>query len=163
MTDSMIVPRRRVRAALRLTDGTLTDGEAYVAIRGAEGRPGLLVDRLNDTSERFFPIAVADRHLLVRKSSVVVASTRDDVDVSYLRRLAAVRRLHVEVRLVTGPPVTGSLPAGANPGHDRALDHWNGLGLDFVTLLDDVGLSIVNVRHVVGVTERASATGGSGA
>lgn len=155
MADSKVVPRRRVRVLLRLADGTVVDGEAYVAIRGAEGRPELLVDRLNDASERYFPIAVADRHFLVRKSSVVVASTRDETDVAHLRRLAATRRLHVEIRLVTGAPVAGSLPAGGNPGHDRALDHLNALGPDFVTLLDDEGLSIVNVRQVVGVTERA--------
>ena len=157
MTDSKIVPRRRVRIALQLADGTTTDGEAYVAVEGARTGPELLLDRLNDVSEHFLPIAVADRHHLIRKSAIVSALTGDEIEVAAVRRMAVNRRLHVEVRLTVGPPVEGSLPATANPEHDRALDHLNALRQDFVALVDGEGLAIVNLRHVVRVTERAPA------
>lgn len=155
MTTPKIIPRRRVRVVLQLADGTTTDGEAYVAVRGNRGSPELLLDRLNDASERFLPIAVAERHHLIRKSAIVSALTADEADVAAVRRMAAERRLHVEIRLTVGSPVDGSLPATVDPEHDRALDHLNTLQQNFVALVDGEGLAIVNLQHVVRVTERA--------
>lgn len=158
MADSRIVPRRRVRVFLQLSDGTTTDGEAYVAVAGESGRPELLLDRLNDARERFLPIAVADRHHLVRKSAIVCALTRDEADVAAARSLAAGRRFHVEVRLAVGSPVEGSLLASGDSNDDRALDHLNALRSNFAALVDGEGIAIVNLEHVVRVTERAPAT-----
>ena len=157
MADPLHVPRRRVPVQLRLQDGRSLVGEAYLALRRADGSQERLLDRLNDVAERYLPIAIADRHLLVRKAAVVSARLVDPVEAAAARDDHASGLVPVEVALSVGPAETGDLRAGTEQAHDRALDKLNRVVSDFVALLDGDTITFVNTHHVVAVLERPTA------
>jgi hypothetical protein len=154
MADPLLVPRRRVAVELQLSDGRLVSGDAYVAVHAGDGGTEHLVDRLNDTAERFLPIAVGDRHLLIRKAAIVTAFTADALEAAATREPLGRREFRVEVNLAVGSPASGLLLAVENPKHGRALDHLNRLTQDFVALHKEEGITLVNTHHAVAVVER---------
>ena len=156
MAGPQVVPRRRVPVDLRLADGRQVSGDAYVAVPGGDEGPEHLIDRLNDASERFLPIAVGERHLLIRKAAIVLAFTTDAAEAAAIREPAGSREFRVEVLLSVGAAASGLLYAADHPTFGRALDHLNRLTRDFVALHHGEGVTLVNANHAVAVVERAT-------
>jgi hypothetical protein len=154
MSDGLYVPRRRVRVQIQLANGRTVAGEAYVAVHRGDGEREHLIDRLNDSSERFLPIAVEDRHLLVRKSAVVSVRTADASDTQLGSRSPGLRQIPVTVAMAVGPDVTGDLLAWPGRARDRALDNLNRLSSAFVALQQEDSITLVNTQHVIAVLER---------
>ena len=147
------VPRRRIPVRLQLANGRSVAGEAYVAIAGA-GAQERLLDRLNDESEHFLPVATAGRHLLVRKSAIVSAWTSDRGEVSAALEARHAREIPVEVATFGGSVIEGRLLAGTDRVTDRALDNLNQVVGPFVPLLARESITLVNTSHVVSVLEQ---------
>ena len=124
-----------------------------LARAGAQER---LLDRLNDGSERFLPIAAHGRHLLVRKTAIVTAWTLDESEVRAGLETPRYREIPVEVAMSVGPVIEGCLLADTDPLHDRALDNLNRVVEPFVALLGREAITLVNTAHVVSVVERAT-------
>lgn len=154
MADPLHVPRQRVSVRLQLADGRSVAGDAYVAIDTGDGHVEQLGDRLNNASERFLPIAVGDRHLLVRKAAIVSALTSSPTGAAANPVARPARVIRVEVRLSVGEPATGDLFVANPRANDRALDYLNRINGDFVALMDRDGMTLVNTHYVVAVMEQ---------
>ncbi|MFQ5876564.1 MAG: hypothetical protein ACE5JH_02565 [Acidobacteriota bacterium] len=151
--ESLTVPKRKVRVRVRPVTGGVLDGEFYVSLKTASGRPERVSDRLNDSSEKYLPLALEDRHVLLSKAclvSVEVGRGEEDADPQVFRDL---RRLRLELGLTDGSRLRGSVYAWMEPAHSRALDYLNAPRPRFISLFEDDRVVLVNGDYVAVVSE----------
>lgn len=72
------ISKRRVRVRIELLNGSTLTGSFYADQQNRSGGPGRVSDRLNDESEPFIPLAVEDRHILVRKTVIAMVRLKND-------------------------------------------------------------------------------------
>jgi hypothetical protein len=118
------VPKREVVARIRLADGEEMDCTLYTTSTGPSGEPGRILDRLNDGSEKFVPLAAGSKRLLLNKRSLV-----------WLRLPASSEPLpdgpgmlerRVRLALSDGQSLEGRLRYEMPPGRQRLIDFLNG-------------------------------------
>lgn len=154
-----LVPRRRVPANVRLVGEERIEGELYVAIHGPGGPPETPLERLNEESETYFPIAVGNRHLLVRKSQILAVglpaeAPRPDITCPEDGgEEEPVKDLWVEIRLVHGPPISRKISVPQERSGRRALDYRNTERPRFFLLSRENGTTAINDEHVLSVAE----------
>jgi hypothetical protein len=142
------VPLQEVSARLLLQDGNEFDGSLFNSSIGAGGRPGSLVDRLNDRSEKFVPFAYAAQSSLVNKSRIVwiELATSDEAQPENDGAI----QCRVTLTLTNGLLVEGWVRYELPPERQRLLDYLNSAG-DFVAVFDDQHTTLVNLAAVVRV------------
>ncbi len=147
------VPRRRVKARIRLADENVIDGELYATVERADGEPGRLVDRLNNASEKFIPVAVAGRHILLNKSSITLVEVDSGrYEVEDLDKPGA-REIRVSINFSDSRAVSGTFFTCLPESHRRALDYLNLGRCRFLALYCNGRAVIVNVDRIQHVTE----------
>ena len=149
---SMVVPRRRVRARVRLAD-SVYEGALYAPVEEPGGGPGRLSDRLNESQEKYIPLALENRHVLLRKASIVVVELGEEEREIEQQVTRAARELHLRFRLSDGTTLRGRTHAEMPPESARVLDFMNERAPRFITLLRDGQVLILNERHVTAVSE----------
>lgn len=151
--ETFVVPRRKVPARVRLADSTALEGSLYAPVAGSLGRPGRMVDRLNDAAERYLPLALHDRHVLVHKSRIVAVELSESDGGIGQSSSAYARELRLRVALLDGSTVQGRTYAEMPPSRARVLDFLNATVPRFIPLLRDDGVVIVNGDYIVAVSE----------
>jgi hypothetical protein len=149
----MWIPKKRVPVEIHMITGDLLHGAIYADARRLDGSRGRVVDRLNDRSETFLPVATEDRHVLLRKAGIVsVHVTQGDSSVVVSEGVA---EFSVRIGLATGEHLRGRLYALLPPAHGRTLDLLNKNRDDFISFLCDHDLALLNTEHIVSVTEES--------
>jgi len=144
--EELRVPQRKVQVRVLLAGGTELDGLLFAPAQGPDGRPGRLIDRLNDTSEGFLPLVRGQEKWLLSKSwlvSITLEPGEDDrepIDGEDVQRVA--------IELFGGGHVEGELRYTMPATRARLLDYVNAAPR-FVRLLRDDGLSVVNRDFIV--------------
>ncbi|HKQ61298.1 MAG TPA: hypothetical protein VJS92_08390 [Candidatus Polarisedimenticolaceae bacterium] len=134
---------------VRLADGRSLQGELYAAIQDKEHPEGSVLERLNEASESYLPLALADRHLLLARHAIVSVAVRAaDVERAVPRHVFT-----VEMGLTDGQRLQGKLHSLADVRYQRTLDHLNEIGRRFVALHRDEDVVYVNGAYVVLVQE----------
>ena len=148
-----IVPRRRIPARVRLSDGSTIAGELYAAVPAGEPRQQTIADRLNDREERFLPMACGERHVLLRKAGIVCAEIPWDEVREDGGDGPSLREFRVCVSLADGVTVEGTLQGRTEAIHYRTLDHLNAMGRGFFPLRRERDLVLLHTDHVLAVRE----------
>lgn len=145
------VPRRRVRATVRLAGRGVLKGDLYAEQVHLDGSPGRVLERLNDSSERYLPLAVHDSHLLLNKRHIVVV----EIETCEVERPAgSSRAARVRVDLTDGSAVEGSIEMPpANGAGSRTLDHLNALPDGFHVVWTTNAACLVNTGYIAVVAE----------
>ena len=147
------VARRRVKACIRLADDNRIDGELYAGVERADGEPGRLVDRLNNLSEKFIPVAVDGTHLLLNKSAVTSLDIEGGrYEIEDLDKPGA-REIKVRITFSERHSVSGSFFTCLPGAHRRALDYLNLGRCRFLALYCNGRAVLVNVDRIQHVTE----------
>ncbi len=146
------VPRRRVRATVRLAGRGVLEGDLYAEQVHLDGRPGRVLERLNDASERYLPLAVHDSHLLLNKRHIVTVEieTREVERPTESSRASLVR-----IDLTEGSSVEGSMemPRATGAG-SRTLDNLNALPDGFHVVWTTSAACLVNAWYIAVVAEK---------
>lgn len=147
------VPRRRVKARIRLADENCIDGEMYASVERADGEPGRLVDRLNNLSEKFVPVAVAGRHILLNKSTITMLEIEGGrYEIEDLDKPGATE-VPVVLTFSDRQIVRGSFFTCLPEAHRRALDYLNLGRCRFLALYCNGRAVLVNVDRIQHATE----------
>lgn len=147
------IPRRRVKARIRLADENVIDGELYASVERAGGEPGRIVDRLNNASEKFIPVAVAGRHILLNKSSITLVEVESGrYEVEDLDKPEA-REIRVSITFSDSRGVSGAFFTCLPEAHRRALDFLNLGRCRFLALYCNGRAVLVNVDRIQHATE----------
>ncbi len=149
----LVVQRRKIPARVRLADSTSLDGALYTAVEGRRGAPESLADRLNDTTERYLPFALEDRHLLLNKAHIVVVELPEAVRGSEEAPSEDTKEFRLMLRLADRTTAVGTTRVTLPPERTRALDYLNTRAARFIDLLIDERIFLVNRDYVVAVTE----------
>ncbi len=147
------IPRRRVKAIIRLVDENSIEGELYASVEGTGGSPALLVDRLNHPSEKFVPVAVGGRHILLNKTNITtleIPGGRYEFDNP---NNDVAREIQVRIWLSEQTSVTGSFFTCLPEPHSRALDYLNLRWGRFFALSCNGSALLVNMDRIQHVTE----------
>ena len=144
------VAKRRVPVTVYLANKTI-EGELYADTHQIDGSEARLVDRLADPWETFTPLAVEERHILVRKSRILAV----ELDPSEVPRPcgAAVTALKLFFQFTNGLIVCGTVYALLAPAGSRPLDFLNRSSSRFLNVFSPARVTLVNMNHVVDVTE----------
>ena len=139
---------------IELADRTPLTGSLYADVVTADGAPGRLVDRLNAAVERFVPLAVGDRHVLLRKSGVALVRMNNERDEQPRASSESHAELKLRLTLISGTSVQGSVRARLPRQRSRALDFLNLNSRAFVEVMGGDGhLTLVNSDHIARVIE----------
>ena len=158
-----LIQRRKVAARVRLADSSVLEGALYAAIEGRRGAPETLTDRLNDTTERYLPFALEDRHLLLNKAHIIAVHLTDE-DQAQVEGPPSEqsKEFHLMLRLSDRTTVMGTTHATLPADHSRALDYLNDRAARFIDIVIDDHVFLVNRDYVVAVTEVFSSDRGKG-
>jgi hypothetical protein len=152
LTNSLWVPRRRVPVRVQLADGSVQSGELYADVKSANGTPGRVLDRLNESREFFLPLASDDQHILLKKSGI--ATVRLEVEEEEVRARPAdgTREIRARIRLSDGTQLEGMITAPLSP-RARLLDYLNATRQKFTVLSDGQQVTLINSACVLSITE----------
>ena len=142
------VPLQEVSVRLLLQDGNEFNGSLFSSSIRAGGRPGSILDRLNDSSEKFVPFAFAAQSSLVNKSRIVWIELATSDEQQPESDVAT--QCRVTLTLTNGLLVEGWVRYELPPERQRLLDFLNSAG-DFVAIFDDQHTTLVNLASVVRV------------
>jgi hypothetical protein len=145
------IHKRRVPVQIQLATRKSLDGNLYSELHRPDGTPANVVDRLNDPSESFVPLAAEDTHYLLAKSRIVSVKLQPkEIDVPAAE---GVKELCVHIVLSTGTSHEGRMYAYLPPARSRVLDYLNGTTRDFIPVWCDSQVIAVNVDYIASVTE----------
>jgi hypothetical protein len=147
MTDDYRIEKTRRPVAVILANGHGLDGDVFVQpfARFRTG-PEEPLDLLN-SEEPFLPLAQTRGDvLLVQKSQIAVVNTAlPSVDDTVDRGVVG---MHVEVGLIDGSTLSGSIFPEVRLGRPRLVDILNDTKLPFIALFGTDHLQIVNRAHI---------------
>lgn len=143
------VPRRRVQARILVDDGRTLEGELFTALSSPEGGPQRVVDRLNEPTEEFVPVARGEDRFLLNKSGIVTVELTDPVEWEGLDPEAG-RQVPVRVTLTGGLALVGRFHILMPPDQSRVMDFLNHVPR-FVPLLGEGKVTLLHRSHIVTV------------
>ena len=148
------VPQREVPVIVELRDGSERRGHLYASASGPGGRPGRLIDRLNDDEERFLPLTDGGRGWLLNKDWIVRVAVDVDHRALELESEAGAHRVEVRFEMASGSAIEGTVFYTMPPDKQRLLDYLNSEGR-FIPLRHDGGAWLINRDHITQVTNRS--------
>lgn len=140
------VPQREVEVRLLLHGGEERSGVLYTCLSNPDGRPGRLVDRLDDEAEAFLPFAHDGRRELLHKAWVVWI--RVEGEESHDEEATHAER--VRITLIGGDTVQGDVRYMMPPQRERLLDYLNAAPR-FLSVRADGATTLVNRDFIVRV------------
>jgi hypothetical protein len=146
------IPRRRVPVRIQLADNSVVSGELYADVRGADGAPGRVLDRLNDPLETYLPLASDDKHILLNKAGITTVQLSVGEGGALGRGLTSDRELRVRMILSNGKRLDGSIRAPLEE-HARLLDYLNSTNQMFFALQGEKKATLINGRCILSITE----------
>jgi len=152
MTSSLWVPRRRVQVRVQLVDGSLLSGELYADVKRADGTPGRVLDRLNESQEIFLPLASDDQHILLKKSGISTVRLAVDEEEIGAPANDGTKEVRARISLSDGTHLEGMIPAPLSP-RARLLDYFNASSKTFSVLRNGRQVTLINGACVMAVTE----------
>jgi hypothetical protein len=147
------IPRRRVPVSVRLNDNSVVSGELYAEVKGSDGAPGRVLDRLNDPLETYLPLAANDRHILLNKSGIATVRLAIEEGGALSRGQTSDRELRVSIILSSGERLDGRIRASLE-NHARLLDYLNSTKQMFFAIEDDNEATLINGGCILSVTEQ---------
>ena len=153
---TQVVPKRKVRARVRLANSRGLDGFLYAAVAGARGEPETLADRLNDSTEKYLPFALEDRHVLLNKSCIVALEVpRSELPEPGEAQAEdrEVTEFRLRFDLSDGTSISGVVAAEMPFDRERPLDFLNLRAARFLGVKAGDGAILINGDFVVSVTE----------
>lgn len=147
MTDDYKIEKTRRAVDVTLANGSRLEGDVFVQpfarFRSGPEEP---LDLLND-EDPFLPLALTNSDLLlVQKSQIAVLSTAlPDIDDTVDRGVVG---MHVELGLIDGSTLNGSIFPEVRLGRPRLVDILNDNKLPFIALFGTDHLQIVNRAHI---------------
>lgn len=144
-------PQRMVPVRILLNDGQILDGGLYVPATGPDGRPGRLLDRLNDEVEEFLPVA-GRYETLVSKSWIVSVQLAAGHEQPEGIEDEIAREQQVRVVLARGNPIDGWIRYLMPEEKARLLDYLN-VAPPFVPVIAEHRITLIHRRFIVSVQE----------
>lgn len=142
------VPKREAHVRILLDDGRILEGEVFASLVGPDGRPGRVLDRLNDAGEEFLAMRTDAERFLLNKSGIVTVelpgSANDVLDES----LDAGHTVAVRLSLAGGTGLVGRLHLIMPPERSRVLDYLNNTER-FFPLISEGRVTLVHKRYVM--------------
>lgn len=149
--DMLRIPQRMVPVRVLLADSQTVEGGLYVPAIGPDGRPGRLLDRLNDDAEEFVPLAGRYETLLSKSAIVCVQLASGQERVEGIEDTLA-REQQIRAVLSRGHPVEGWVRYLMPEEKARLLDYLN-VAPPFIPLIGVHRVTVVNRRFIVSVQE----------
>lgn len=144
-------PRRVVPVRVLLDDGRQLDGGLYAPGARADGTPGRLVDRLNDDTEEFLPLA-GRYETLLNKACIISIELAKGAEQSEGIENAVAREQQVNIALIGGTTVSGWIRFLMPEERGRLLDYLNAAPR-FVPIICDNRVTLIHRRFIVSVEE----------
>jgi len=144
MSDDYRIEKTRRRVEVTLANAKRLDGDVFVQpfarFRSGPEEP---LDLLNDGDDPFLPVGLPNGDvLLVQKSQIAVVGTElPEVDDSVERGVVG---MHVELALIDGSTLSGSIFPEVRMGRPRLVDILNDSKQAFIALFGTHQLQIVN-------------------
>jgi hypothetical protein len=142
-------PQRMVPVRVLLDDGRTLDGGFYVPAMGPDGKPGRLVDRLNDDSEEFLPLA-GRYETLLNKSWIVITQVAAGYERAEGIEDEVAREQRVKMILTQNQAVEGWIRYLMPEEKARLLDYLNAAPR-FIAVIDESRLTLVQRRFIISV------------
>ena len=149
--DTLRTPQRMVAVRVLLDDGRTVDGGLYVAAIGPDGRPGRLLDRLNDDEERFLPLA-GRYETLLNKSAIVSIQLASGHERAEGIEETVAREQQVQMVLSQGDVVEGWIRYLMPEEKARLLDYLN-TAPRFIAVIGERRVMLVQRRYIVSIQE----------
>lgn len=146
------IPRRRVPVRVQLADNSIVSGELYADVRGADGAPGRVLDRLNDPLETYLPLAADDKHVLLNKAGITTVQLPVGEGSALGRGMTSDREVRVRMILSNGERLDGRMRAPLEE-HARLLDYLNSTRQMFFALEGENKATLINGSFILSVTE----------
>jgi hypothetical protein len=143
-------PRRVVPVRVLLDDGRKLEGGLYAPGARADGTPGRLVDRLNDDTEEFLPIARYET--LLNKACIISVELAAGEEQAEGIENAVAREQQVEVALIGGTTLSGWIRVLMPEERGRLLDYLNAAPR-FIPVIGENRVTLVHRRFIVSVEE----------
>jgi hypothetical protein len=147
MTDDYRIEKKRRSVDVTLANGRRLEGDVFLqTFARFRSGPEEPLDLLND-EDPFLPLALTNSDLLlVQKSQIAVVSTSlPDVDDTVDRGVVG---MHVELGLIDGSALNGSIFPEVRLGRPRLVDILNDSKQPFIALFGTDHLQIVNRAHI---------------
>lgn len=158
--SELAVPKKKVRVRVRLMNKAILNGQIYVATKTNRGSSEQVVDRLNDTTEKFLPFAMEDRHILLNKANIITVEVSGSAAEGEKPYSAGLDHFDLEFWAPDGAEVPGRAYALVEPAHSRALDVINRTTSQFISLAQQDRVVIVNLAYVVAILEKSASGDG---
>jgi hypothetical protein len=144
MSDDYRIEKTRQRVEVTLANAKTLEGDVFVQpfarFRSGPEEP---LDLLNDVADPFLPLGLPNGDvLLVQKSQIAVVGTElPKIDDSVERGVVG---MHVELGLIDGSTLNGSIFPEVRMGRPRLVDILNDTKQPFIALFGSDRLQIVN-------------------
>lgn len=148
------VPKREAHVRVLLDDGRTLDGEVFATLVGRDGRPGRVLDRLNDTEEEFIAMQSGDERFLLNKSGIVTVETPGTWTDVLDAEPDSGRAVTVRLSLAGGTGLVGRLLVVMPPERSRVLDYLN-TAPRFFPLISEGRITLVQKRFVMSARDLA--------
>lgn len=142
------IPRHETSVRILLDDGRSLDGSVFTADAGPGGRPQDLLDRLNDPSEDFLPLASGGDSFLLNKAGIIWAQTSGASARELFEQAGGGRMVPVRMSLAGGMSLVGTLSIVMPPERSRVLDYLNAAG-KFIPLFGEGTVTLVQRGFIV--------------
>jgi hypothetical protein len=142
------VPKREAHVRVLLDDGRVLEGEVFAALIGPDGRPGRVLDRLNDAGEEFLAMRTDEERFLLNKSGIVTVELPGTAGDALDEPLDAGHTIAVRLSLAGGTGIVGRLHLIMPPERSRMLDYLN-TAERFFPLISEGRVTLVQKRYVM--------------
>ena len=140
-----------VAVRVTLENGRTVEGGLYVPAIGPDGQPGRLLDRLNDATERFLPLA--GRHeTLLNKSTIVSVQLASGHERAEGIEHEVAREQQVRMALRQGEVVDGWIRYLMPEEKARLLDYLNAAPA-FIPVIGERRVTLVQRRFILSIQE----------
>lgn len=144
-------PQRMVPVRVLLEDGRALEGGLYAPVTGPDGNPGRLLDRLNDDTEEFLPLA-GRYETLLNKSWILTVQLASGHEQPEGIESEVAREQRVRVTLTQGEPLEGWIRYLMPEERGRLLDYLNEAPR-FIPLIGESRVTLIHRRFIISVQE----------
>ena len=134
-----------------LDNGRKLEGGFYASGARTDGTPGRLIDRLNDDTEEFLPLAGRYETLLNRACIISVELATGEEQAEGIENQVA-REQQVEIALIGGTTLSGWIRFLMPEERGRLLDYLNAAPR-FIPIIGDNRVTLVHRRFIVSMEE----------